>query len=136
MKRSRRRTGDRSSVPGSRERSEMQTAIRKQDAEVETSAPVDIGAVAAGKAHQANELLRNATRENIARFNNNVNPYDGSELRFPYQVAPRRRVPVELHGVKEELKPGARVIPELVGGQAALDKLVERGLVLRSAGAR
>lgn len=112
----------------------MQTAISKK------TALADVGAAAAGRAYTAAEteakIRRKSAEEKVARLNKNVNEYRGGALRFPYQVAPRKRVPVELHGVKDELVSGAQVIPELVGGEEKLNGLVASGLVLRAAGSR
>jgi len=131
MKRSKRRTGGRGAAPGSRERSDMQSASSKQPASTQSK-----GAAEALSKHPKSEaeILRQSATEKLARLNENVNPYDGSALRFRYQVAPRKRVPAELHGVRAELVSGAQVVPELVGGEGKLTALVKRGLVLRAAG--
>lgn len=136
MKRSKRRFGGRDQAPGTRERSDMQTATSKKPEPAESGASVDFVATVAGKAYtQAEkevEIRRKSAQEKIERLNKNVNEYLGGALRFRYQVAPRKRVPVELHGVKAELVSGAQVIPELVGGQEKLDGLVACGLVLKA----
>lgn len=135
MKRSKRRFGGRDQAPGTRERSDMQTATSKKQEPAENGT-ADFVASVAGKAYtQAEkeaEIRRKSAKEKIERLNKNVNEYLGGALRFRYQVAPRKRVPVELHGVKAELVSGAQVIPELVGGQDKLDGLVACGLVLKA----
>ncbi len=121
MKRSKRRTGGRPTIPGSRERSDMQTASGQKTAPAQS------------KGRTEAEIRRQSANERFARLNKNVNPYDGSALRFRYQVAPRKRIPAELHGVQAELVSGAQVVPDLVGGEDKLAALVARGLVLRAA---
>jgi hypothetical protein len=68
-------------------------------------------------------------RAELTKLNTNVHVYDGRRLTFPYQVAPGKKLTTGLG----ELVQGARVTPELVGGQATLDRLVEKRVVLRAA---
>jgi len=74
------------------------------------------------------EIRRRAEAETLRHLNEDVNPYDGSPLRFPFQVAPRKRLRSRIG----ELSPGAQVTAELVGGTEELRALIDRGVVLRA----
>jgi len=82
---------------------------------------------AEAKAKREAEIERRARAAEIEGVNRARNDFRGAGLKYPYQVAPRKRIQCRF-GV---LVGGAEIRSEFVGGQAELDKLVASGAVLR-----
>ena len=75
------------------------------------------------------DIAKKAGAAKLESLNSNVNDFRGFGLKFEFQVAPGKKLQCKV-GV---LVSGARVLPEYVGGDKELAKLVVSGAVLKRA---